>query len=227
MSAPVPPEPADPVALGARLNEILSVQGQAPLQDDLAARFGAYAALLIRWNLRTNLTAIRDADGILRRHFAESIFCARSLPPGLNTLLDLGSGAGFPGIPIALCCNQIAVTLAESQGKKAAFLNEALRTLGLDARVHGGRAEALAEKFDCVTLRAVDRMEEAVLAAAGRLAERGLLVVGSTSSEQERLKGWAGKSFRWESLRLPGAAERVLLLGRRAAEQEMVFHVEQ
>jgi len=91
----------------------------------LASEFGAYAALLIRWNARMNLTAVRDEEGILRRHFAESIVCARILPPGITTLLDFGSGAGFPGLPIALCRREIAVTLAESQGKKVAFLREA------------------------------------------------------------------------------------------------------
>ena len=79
------------------------------------------------------LTAIRDEEGILTRHFVESIVCARALPAGIATLLDVGSGAGFPGIPIALCRSEIAVTLAESQGKKAAFLQEAVRVLGVAA----------------------------------------------------------------------------------------------
>ena len=96
-------EAPDPGALGINLNEILVGLGQAALPDDLAAKFGVFAALLMRWNARVNLTAVRDADGILRRHFVESIVCARLLPGGIETLLDFGSGAGFPGIPIALC----------------------------------------------------------------------------------------------------------------------------
>ena len=87
---------------------------------------------------------------------------------GLFTvMLDFGSGAGFPGIPISLCRPEIQVTLAESQGKKAAFLQEAVRVLGLAAKVHAGRAETAATRFDCVVLRAVDRMELAVQVASG------------------------------------------------------------
>ena len=82
-----------------------------------------------------NSTAIRDEEGILSRHFVESIACACALPAGIFTLLDFGSGAGFPGIPIALCRPEIAVILAESQGKKAAFLQEAVRVLGISAKV--------------------------------------------------------------------------------------------
>ena len=128
---------------GTRLNEILAEFGQKPIHLLHSKRFEEYLFLLLRWNARVNLTAIRDEEGILRRHFVESIVCARALPAGITSLLDFGSGAGFPGIPIALCCPEIAVTLAESQGKKAAFLSEAVRVLGISAKVHSGRAEVL------------------------------------------------------------------------------------
>src|SRR6266700_1835524 len=162
MTSRWPSDPGEPTALGQRLNEILVGLEDAPLDSDLADKFGDYAALLMRWNARMNLTAVRDEEGILRRHFVESIACARALPPEIRTLLDFGSGAGFPGLPIALCLSKIEVTLAESQGKKIAFLREALRVLGLSANVYGGRVESLVDRFDCVTLRAVDRMGEAV-----------------------------------------------------------------
>src|SRR5271157_608723 len=149
-----------------RLNELLEEAGQPSLAAAIAARFAEYLSLLVRWNARVNLTAIRDEEGILSRHFVESIACARALPAGISTLLDYGSGAGFPGIPIALCRPEISVTLAESQGKKAAFLQEAARVLGLSAKVHGQRAELLTTSFDCVTLRAVDHMQQAVSAAS-------------------------------------------------------------
>ncbi len=76
--------------------------GHPPLSPETGERFAAYLALLQKWNARTNLTAIRDEEGILSRHFLESILCAHALPAGIQTLLDFGSGAGFPGIPIAL-----------------------------------------------------------------------------------------------------------------------------
>jgi 16S rRNA (guanine527-N7)-methyltransferase len=104
-----------------RLNGLLTEAGLEAVDSVLAGGFEAYLSLLLRWNARVNLTAVRDEGGILSRHFVESIACARALPAGIATLLDFGSGAGFPGIPIALCRPEIAVTLAESQGKKAAF----------------------------------------------------------------------------------------------------------
>src|SRR5579859_5161401 len=121
--------------VGARLNELLAASSLAELDPETTGRFEAYLALLLRWNARLNLTAIRDEEGIQSRHFVESIACARAIPEGIVTLLDFGSGAGFPGIPIALCRPEISVTLAESQVKKAAFLQEAIRSLSLSSKV--------------------------------------------------------------------------------------------
>lgn len=198
-----------------RLNGLLSAAGLDPLESGTADRFATYCALLLRWNARTNLTAVRDEDGILSRHFVESIACARALPKGIATLLDFGSGAGFPGIPIALCRAEIAVTLAESQGKKAAFLREAVRTLRLSAFVHSGRAEQLDTCFDCVTLRAVDHMTQAAQTAIRLLVPGGWLALMTTKSEAGTLRESCGDvSSNWSELPLPGSDRRVLLLGQ-------------
>src|SRR5450755_2883251 len=122
--------------VGAKLNSMLSEARLDQLESATIEKFESYLALLLRWNSRVNLTATRDEDGILKRHFVESIACAEALPSGIVTLLDFGSGGGLPGIPIALCRPEITVTLAESQGKKAAFLQEAVRVLGIPAKVH-------------------------------------------------------------------------------------------
>jgi 16S rRNA (guanine527-N7)-methyltransferase len=202
--------------VASRLNEMLVAAGIEPLDSATGARFAAYCELLLRWNARTNLTAIRDQEGILSRHFVESIACARALPPGIGTLLDFGSGAGFPGIPVALCRAGIAVTLAESQGKKAAFLREAVRVLGLSAKVHSARAETLTETFDCVTLRAVDRMGDAVRAALGLVRIGGRLALMTTEEESPRLKASCGDGVLWEApIALPGGDHRILMLGVR------------
>jgi 16S rRNA (guanine527-N7)-methyltransferase len=161
------------------------------------------------------LTAVRDADGILSRHFVESIACAQSLPTGIHTLLDFGSGAGFPGIPIALCRPGIAVTLAESQLKKAAFLEETVRVLAIAAKVHAGRAETLSETFHCVVLRAVDRMPQAVQAAARLVGPDRWLALMTTAGDANGLEEAAGKGFSWSRTRLPGAGNHVLALGKR------------
>jgi 16S rRNA (guanine527-N7)-methyltransferase len=205
-----------PETVGLRLNALLSEAGLNGLDSALAHGFGEYLSLLLRWNARVNLTAVRDEDGILSRHFVESIACARALPARIATLLDFGSGAGFPGIPIALCRPEIAVTLAESQGKKAAFLQEAVRVLGISAKVHAQRAEFLTAEFDCVTLRAVDRMELAVQAASRLVRPGGWLALMTTGSELEEIKQCVGAEFCWTSvLPLPRSADRILAFGLR------------
>jgi len=155
----------------------------------LVDQLSTYLDLLMKWNARTNLSAIRSPEEIVRRHFGESLFAARHLP-SCKTLLDLGSGAGFPGLPIALASPNVAVTLAESQNKKASFLREAVRTLGIRAEVWGDRVEnlAAARLFDVVTLRAVDNPELALSLARVRLAPAGTIlhmaatpVIGATN----------------------------------------------
>ena len=202
---------------GTRLNALLAESAQPPLDPIQSQQFGALLSLFLRWNTRINLSSIRDEDSILKRHFVESIACARALPAGISTLLDFGSGAGFPGIPIALCRPEIAVTLAESQGKKAAYLREAARVLNLSVQVHAGRAEALTTRFDCVTLRAVDKMDRAVQAAAQLVRPGGWLALMTTTAALPALKSSAGVEFSWSATHLfPGNDERLLALGLRA-----------
>ena len=156
-----------------------------PLYGSLAA----YLELLVRWNERTNLTAIREPEHIVRRHFGESLFAGHQLAraqPSVQTILDLGSGAGFPGVPIQLLLSHTRVTLAESQGKKAAFLREVVRVLGLTAEVWAGRVEDLdaGRHFDAVTLRAVDRMAAMTRVGLERLHPGGTLLRLTTQPEE-------------------------------------------
>jgi 16S rRNA (guanine527-N7)-methyltransferase len=165
----------------------------------LILQLSLYLDLLLKWNARTNLTAIRDPEEIVRRHFGESLFAARHLDPtnrdpayvapGTITLLDFGSGAGFPGLPIALLRPDIQVTLAESQNKKSTFLREAVRTLNLpNVEVWPARAETLPanRQFHIVTLRAVDNMEAALSAAKVRIALGGQLALLTTVQQVPR-----------------------------------------
>jgi 16S rRNA (guanine527-N7)-methyltransferase len=198
----------------ARLETLLSGAGLGPLDDETASRFEVYLSLFVRWSKRLNLSAIRDEEGILSRHIIESIEVACALPEEIRTLLDFGSGAGLPGIPIALCRPEIAVTLAESQGKKAAFLQEAVRVLGIAAKVHSGRAEVLRTVFDCVVLRGVDRMPKAVVDAVPLVAPAGWLALMTTTGELEGLKRAAGSKFSWPMVKLlTGGSHRVVAFG--------------
>ncbi|MEO6924549.1 MAG: 16S rRNA (guanine(527)-N(7))-methyltransferase RsmG [Bryocella sp.] len=163
-----------------RIAELLGPFGG--VEPALSERFSVYLDLLVRWNGRTNLTSVRDPEEMVRRHFGESLFAGRLLrgvAADNATLLDFGSGAGFPGLPIQLDRPELRVTLAESQNKKATFLREAVRTLGLSTEVFGGRVETMpAERtFDVVTMRAVDQMDVALPAAQMRVAPGGILCV--------------------------------------------------
>jgi 16S rRNA (guanine527-N7)-methyltransferase len=157
------------------------------IPENLYTELSTYLKLLLRWNARTNLTAIREPEGIVRRHFGESLFAGAHLAtrvPATASLLDFGSGAGFPGLPIQLLLPHLRVTLAESQNKKSTFLREVVRTLNLPTEIWPARVETIppARQFDAVTLRAVDHMEEAIGAAQPRVASGGWLLTLSTET---------------------------------------------
>jgi len=203
-----------------RLNALLVAAGMTPLEDETASRFGHYLSLFLRWRARLSLSSVRDEGGILSRHIIESIAAARALPEGIRTVLDFGSGAGLPGIPIALCRREIQVTLAESQGKKAAFLQEAVRVLGIGAKVYAGRAERLRETFDCAILRAVDKMPNAVASAAHLVGSAGCLGLMTTTSDVDSLQRAAGRGFSWPIVKqLPGGTHRIVVFGFRQGEE--------
>jgi 16S rRNA (guanine527-N7)-methyltransferase len=190
------------------------------LDAKATARLEAFLALLMQWNARINLTSVRKPEDIVRRHFAESIFAAQHVPKKVRTLLDFGSGGGFPGIPIAICRPEIGVTLGESQGKKAAFLREAVRTLALKAEVWAGRVESMeaGRVFDAVTLRAVDKMPQACKAAVERLAPGGWVAVFSTRKTEVAIGKIAG--IRWNlPLEIPGTEQGLLKTGHRQSGQ--------
>jgi 16S rRNA (guanine527-N7)-methyltransferase len=165
--------------------------GDMPTPTDLNPQLSTYLDLLVRWNARTNLTAIREPERMVERHFGESLFCGLQLAQHLQpdaALLDFGSGAGFPGLPIQLLLPNLRVTLAESQGKKASFLREAVRTLNLPHTVvWASRVEEMPafRTFSAVTLRAVDKMDLALIAAKPRVAANGWLVTLAESISPE------------------------------------------
>lgn len=197
------------------IDSVVAAAGLGALSAEASDRLLAYLHLLLRWNSRLNLTAVREPSEIIHRHLVECIQCAQSLPAAA-TLLDFGSGAGLPGIPIAIVRPDIRVSLGESQRKKAAFLREAARLLSLPSEVYDGRIEHMppSRVFDIVTLRAVDKMAEACRAATERVAPDGWLVVFATSTTEPVLRQLA--DIAW-SQRLPisGLEDGLLLLGQK------------
>ena len=172
-----------------------------------------YLELIVKWSARINLTAIRTPEEIVRRHFGESLFVGAHLG-ACGTLLDFGSGAGFPGVPIQLLRPDVKVTLAESHGKKAAFLHEVVRSLNLPSEVWAGRVEAMpaARRFDSVALRAVEEMERAV-GEAGLRAREQVLIVGT--ARQPSYPGLAEKFRMDEPVPLPESNDAVLWIAHR------------
>jgi len=200
----------------ASLQQQLIAAGQPPLLPDEEERFSLYLRLLLKWNAKMNLTAIRDEEEIIARHFVESIICARMLPSAVKTLLDYGSGAGFPGLPCAICRRDIRVTLAESQGKKALFLREAVRQLGVDALVHHGRVEQMDRRvaFSAVVMRAVDRMKEVAEEASARVEDGGWLLLLTSRRAVEEWRAIPAIAFR-EPYAMPRSGSRIVLIGQK------------
>jgi 16S rRNA (guanine527-N7)-methyltransferase len=226
-----------------------------------------YIDILLRWNARINLTAIRDPEEIVTRHFGESLFAARHLfpaPPVLSRqqeawdsyqgtassradnspsdaralapegrtndqrlplacpelsdgtnirLADLGSGAGFPGLPIKLWAPHISLTLIEPNHKKAVFLREVARALTLtDINILNARAETLpSATFDIVTLRAVERLPNVLPVAATLLAPAGRLALLIASSQLDATRATLPQFFWKAPIPIPQSRSRLLL----------------
>ena len=209
-------------ALG--LDPAAPVERATPAAGDdgtLTAALLAYLALLVRWNGTYNLTAIRDPAEMLVKHLFDSLAMAPHVR-GLATLADLGTGPGLPGIPLALATPGLAVALVESNGKKARFLRECVRQLGLAPRVRvlESRAEAVAEPgaFEAITARALDRLA-GILEVGGHLVAPGgrlLAMKGVHPAEEiaELPAGWVGGAV--HRLSVPGLeGERHLVEVRR------------
>jgi 16S rRNA (guanine527-N7)-methyltransferase len=210
----------------AKAGEEPAVLSQAQLQS-----ISTYIDILIRWNARINLTAIRDPEHIVPRHFGESLFAARHLfscSPSASAVspvvkavdpprvADVGSGAGFPGLPLKLWASHISLTLIESNHKKATFLREVTRALTLtNVNIQTVRAESLHAIFNVVTLRAVERFETILPTAASLVSPGGRLAL-LIGSEQVSQAGTLLPSLHWRSpVPIPLSQSRIVAIGDR------------
>jgi 16S rRNA (guanine527-N7)-methyltransferase len=178
--------------------------GICELPEAQIERLKLHYELLTRWNRVLSLTSVRTLEETVERHYCESVFTARHLPEGAASVADVGSGAGFPGIPIAIVRPDCSVVLVESHQRKAAFLKEASREL-LNVRVVAKRAEDVAERFDWVVSRAVRYSD--IAGALKKLGRNAELLTGEVRTED--LSG-----FEWqEPIRLPWGDRRYLWIG--------------
>ncbi len=191
---------------------------EAVLSNSQLSDISIYLDTLLRWNARINLTAIRDPEEIVTRHFGESLFAARHLFPdkrGSAHVIDVGSGAGFPGLPIKLWARDVRLILIESNNKKATFLREVIRALKLaNTEVFAGRAETFSGSGDIVTLRALEQIEcmlpimTTLVQPGGRVA----LLISEYQNETLALP----REFLWPNPeRIPQSERRILSVGVR------------
>jgi 16S rRNA (guanine527-N7)-methyltransferase len=158
--------------------------------------------LLCRWNPKLNLVSKRSLAEAVTRHYGESLFLASRLPQGSLRVVDVGSGAGFPGIVVAAVRSGCQVTLVESDHRKSAFLREASRGMP-NVRVLSVRAESVEERFDWLTMRAVRWEAEFV-----RLARNYALLLGKEDAATLPV------DVDWDAAEhLPGSESRVLRIG--------------
>jgi 16S rRNA (guanine527-N7)-methyltransferase len=190
------------------------------VSEEQVLKIQQYMKILLTWNEKLNLTAIRDPLDILNRHFCESMYGAVSIPVEKGRLADVGSGAGFPGLPLKILRPNLHVFLIESNINKATFLAEVIRELGLaDARVLVSRYEELGEQvapLDFVCSRAVGELGALLEWAASKhvSAKQVILWIGRGDlDELRRIKIWDWR----EPILVPHSMRRLLLVGTRRA----------
>jgi 16S rRNA (guanine527-N7)-methyltransferase len=177
-----------------------------------------YIATLLRWNEKLNLTAIRDPLEILYRHFCESMFAAGAIPVDKGRLADIGSGPGFPGIPLKVIRPELELCLVESNIKKGTFLAEVVRELQLtNSRVLISRYEELGEEVapvDYVCSRAVGEFGPFLEWAGSEQVQAGQVILwigGRDVEEVQRNRNWEWR----EPILIPKSLQRYLLVGKK------------
>jgi len=182
-----------------------------------------YTSLLLAWNEKINLTAIRDPLEMLYRHFCESMYATVAVPLQKGRLADVGSGGGFPGLALKIISPGLQVFLIESNVKKATFLAEVVRDLELtDARVLVSRYEELGEEItpvDFVCSRALGEFDKFLNWAGSARVAAGQVVLWAGGRDVEDIKKMHGWSWR-EAIGIPHSLQRFLLVGCRERKTE-------
>jgi 16S rRNA (guanine527-N7)-methyltransferase len=172
------------------------------------AAFDRYADLLVLWNRTHHLTALRSRSAIGRGLFLDSLLFRALLPPGSKRVVDIGAGAGIPGVPLRIADSEVSLTLVESRRKPVSFLHALVRDLQLaNVDIHHGRAELLTAQmpdlegnYDFVVTRAV-RLDGRFIDGAMKYLKPGgkLLTSGPPSSEPQPVVDWDG-DFSWKTI---------------------------
>jgi len=192
-----------------------------PAYDDQVLQIQQYIRILLVWNEKVNLTSIRDPLEILYRHFCESMYAAATVPVENGRLADVGSGGGFPGLPIKILCPNLRVFLVESNLKKATFLAEVIRELGLtDAQVLVRRYEELGEEIaplDFICSRALGEFPSFLeWAHSEQIASKQVILwIGARDlPDLQRIRTWEWR----EPIQVPHSLRRLILVGTKKSE---------
>ena len=178
------------------------------LSEQAREKMLGHYRFLSHWNRRMNLTTLSDPREIAMRHFGESLFLARELPAGVQTVLDVGSGPGFPGLPLAAWRIDLQVTLLESVQRKAVFLKEVSRSWP-NVSVRNERLEGLSGAWAAGVMRAVALD---ALPHLARVAENVAVLIGQEGADQ----AYASPLYTWgRPQKVPWGDRRYLLQGAR------------
>jgi 16S rRNA (guanine527-N7)-methyltransferase len=202
------------------IDRLLAPYGVA-IDAALRGQIQKYIDLLLLWNQRVSLTSIVDCEQIVRFHFGESLFARNLVPVEKGRLADVGSGAGFPGVPLAMISPRLEVTLIEANQKKGAFLSEVVRALALsNVIIVRSRMEDLSSRlaaFDFLTARALGQHLELIDWARQSLASSGRLILWVGRRDAEFLSRTPGWSWR-NPVQIPSSRSRFLLVGSKQTE---------
>ena len=199
-----------------QISDALLPFGISP-SDDQIHMIREYTSLLLKWNRAISLTAITDPFEIVRRHFGECMYASKILPIENCRLVDIGTGAGFPGLAIKIACPDTRVTLIESNKKKCAFLNEVVRSLKFaDVEIRCDRFEQIRPESilaDVITSRAVGEFKQLLRWSTGALVRRGHLVLWVGVEDSTRIASTQG--WTWQpAVHIPDSQRRFILIGR-------------
>jgi 16S rRNA (guanine527-N7)-methyltransferase len=211
--------PAIPVPPSADTIRRASAEFKVVVNDEQIRQIQQYMALLLKWNDAMNLTAIQDPLEILYRHFCESMFGASLIPTTGGRLADVGSGGGFPGLPLKIVRPDLEVCLIDSNVKKATFLAEVVRELALPrARVLVSRYEELDEEvapLDIACSRAVGEFAQFLSWAASERIGATTIMLWIGGRDLDEVRG--SKAWNWnEPVAIPQSLRRFVLVGTRA-----------
>jgi 16S rRNA (guanine527-N7)-methyltransferase len=199
----------------AQITELLHPYG-VEVSTELAAKIRVYIELLLKWNRKIALTTVTDPEEVVKFHFGESFFAISTGACGKSRLADVGSGAGFPGLALAIAEPSLQVTLIESNLKKCAFLSEVIRQVSIsNASVRAMRMEDVSAELtdlDWICARALGRLDELLAWSMERLGPAGsvLLWLG----EVDTRKIGSNSDWIWDNpAPIPGSDRRFILRG--------------